>query len=213
VEFAGRLCYRSWEPGLNPNVRQVRTNVRDYLSNLVKSLHGSVLEHSFYVFVVHQVSRVFTHELVRHRVGTSIRQESLRFVRLDDLPFWFPAWAQADEALMQRSMTLLLEMEAHQRWMAEHFELDAPGKNFEEKKFRTSFMRRFAPEGVATGMVWGANLRTLRHVLAMRTDPGAEEEMRLVFGKVGDIMAKECPLLFGDFEVSDGCWAPRYRKV
>ena len=37
---------------------------------------------------------MFTHELVRHRVGTSISQESLRFVRLDDLPFWFPDWAQ-----------------------------------------------------------------------------------------------------------------------
>jgi thymidylate synthase (FAD) len=22
AEFAGRLCYRSWEPGLNPNVRR-----------------------------------------------------------------------------------------------------------------------------------------------------------------------------------------------
>ena len=94
MEFAGRLCYRSWEPGLNKNVRQVRTNVEDYLDNLLKSMHGSVLEHSFYVFIFHQVSRVFTHELVRHRVGTSISQESLRFVRLDDLPFWFPDWAQ-----------------------------------------------------------------------------------------------------------------------
>jgi thymidylate synthase (FAD) len=75
VEFAGRLCYRSWEPGLNPNVRQVRTNIEDYLNNLLRSMHGSVLEHSFYVFVFHQVSRVFTHELVRHRVGTSISQE------------------------------------------------------------------------------------------------------------------------------------------
>jgi thymidylate synthase (FAD) len=213
VEFAGRLCYRSWEPGLNPNVRQVRTDVHAYLDNILKSLHGSVLEHSFYVFVFHHVSRVFTHELVRHRIGTSISQESLRFVRLDDLPFWFPDWAQADEELMQRSMGLLAEMEKHQRWMAEHFALDAPGKTFEEKKFRTSFMRRFAPEGVATGLVWGANLRTIRHVLQMRTDPGAEEEMRLVFGTVGDIIAHECPFLFDDFQADEGVWVPRYRKV
>ena len=26
AEFAGRLCYRSWEPGLNPNVTRVRTD-------------------------------------------------------------------------------------------------------------------------------------------------------------------------------------------
>jgi thymidylate synthase (FAD) len=134
-------------------------------------------------------------------------------VRLDDLPFWFPAWAQADPELVARSTRLLMDMEARQRWMAEHFELDAPGKTFEAKKFRTSFMRRFAPEGVATGLVWGANLRTLRHVLQMRTDPGAEEEMRLVFNRVGELMRRECPLLFDDFRSDEGVWVPAYRKV
>jgi thymidylate synthase (FAD) len=123
VEFAGRLCYRSWEPGLNKNVTRVRTGVQEYLDNILKSKHGSVLEHGYYAFVFHNISRVCTHEIVRHRVGTSISQESLRFVRLDDLPFWFPEWAQADEELMARSTHLLLEMEAHQRWMAEHFGL------------------------------------------------------------------------------------------
>jgi thymidylate synthase (FAD) len=150
---------------------------------------------------------------LRHRVGTSISQESLRFVRLDDLPFWFPEWAQDDEELMQRSMALLADMETHQRWMAEHFALDVPDKTFEDKKFHTSFMRRFAPEGVATGIVWGANLRTIRHMLAMRTDPGAEEEMRLVFNRVGALMRQECPLLFDDFQAEEGVWVPAYRKV
>ena len=75
-------------------------------------------------------------------------------------------------------------------------------------------MRRFPPEGVATGIVCGANLRTIRHVLHMRTDPGAEAEMRLVFGKVGEIMSQECPFLFDDFS-QDGeqAWVPEYRKV
>src|SRR6266704_328287 len=26
AEFAGKICYRAWEPGLNPNVRRVRTD-------------------------------------------------------------------------------------------------------------------------------------------------------------------------------------------
>jgi thymidylate synthase (FAD) len=134
-------------------------------------------------------------------------------VRLEDVPFWFPDWARVDGELMGRCTALLADMEAHQRWMAEHSGLDADGKGFEEKKFRTSFMRRFAPKGVATGLVWGANMRTLRHVLEMRTDPGAEEEMRLVFAKVGQLITQECPLLFGDFDRADGAWVPRYRKV
>ena len=82
AEFAGRLCYRSWEPGLNPNVTRVRTDQTAYLTNILASMHGSVLEHVSFSFVLHNVSRVATHELVRHRPGVAISQESLRFVRL-----------------------------------------------------------------------------------------------------------------------------------
>jgi thymidylate synthase (FAD) len=47
----------------------------------------------------------------------------------------------------------------------------------------------------------------------MRTDPGAEEELRFVFNKIGEIMKQEAPLLFGDFVVEDGAWTTEYRKV
>jgi len=213
AEFAGRLCYRSFEPGLNPNVVRVRTDQAEYLGNILAQAHGSVLEHVSFSFVLHNVSRVLTHELVRHRVGVAISQESLRFVRLTDIPFWFPEWAREDAELMKRATDLLDRLQEFQQWMAEHFGLDNDGVPFSEKKHRTSFMRRFAPEGVATGLVWTANVRTLRHTIETRTAPGAEEEIRLVFGKIGEIMRKEAPALFGDFEVKDGAWVPRWRKV
>jgi thymidylate synthase (FAD) len=48
----------------------------------------------------------------------------------------------------------------------------------------------------------------------MRTDPSAEEEMRLVFDQIARICASETPALFQDFTRSDdGTWVPRYRKV
>ena len=46
AEFAGKMCYRSWEPGLNPNVRKVRDDQEQYLQNILKQQHGSVLEHA-----------------------------------------------------------------------------------------------------------------------------------------------------------------------
>lgn len=214
VEAAGRLCYRSWDVGLNPNVKQVRTDSKEYFTNILKSGHGSVLEHANYSFIFHNVSRVFTHELVRHRAGAAYSQESMRFVRLTEIPFWFPDWAKADAELMSRCTDLLLAMEKHQEWMAQHFGLDADGVPFHEKKAKTSFMRRFAPDGVATGILFTANIRALRHTITMRTDPAAEEEIRLVFGKVAEIMQQECPLLFGDFtKTENGQWVPAYRKV
>ncbi len=159
------------------------------------------------------MSRVFTHEIIRHRPGTAISQESLRFVRLGELPFWFPGWAREDTELMKRATALLAEMEAFQQWMAGHFRLDDEGVPMHEKKHKTSFMRRFAPDGVATGLVWTANIRALRHTIEARTDPGAEEEIRLVFGKIGEIMRAEAPALFGDYQVTDGAWVPGWRKV
>jgi thymidylate synthase (FAD) len=152
--------------------------------------------------------------VVRHRPGTAISQESLRYVRLDELPFWFPEWAQQDAELMKRATALLTELEQFQQWMAGHFGLDDDGTMMHEKKHKTSFMRRFAPEGVATGLVWTANIRTLRHTIEARTDPGAEEEIRLVFGKIGEIMRAEAPALFGDYTVTgEGTWIPGWRKV
>jgi len=213
AELAGRICYRSWEPGLNPNVTRVRTDQDDYLGNILAATHGSVVEHATFNFILHNVSRVVTHELVRHRVGVAVSQESLRYVRLTDLPFWFPDWAHDDDELTTRATTLLEQMEAFQQWMADHFALDDPGVPFTEKKAKTSFMRRFAPEGLATGLVWSANIRTLRHVIETRTAPGAEEEIRLVIGKVAELVQREAPALFGDYTIEDGAWVPGWRKV
>ena len=213
AEFAGRLCYRSWEPRLNPNVTRVRSDQDSYLQNILSSAHGSVLEHVNFSFALHNISRVTTHELVRHRPGVAISQESLRFVRLTDIPFWFPDWALADDELMRRATSLLEQLEQFQLWMADHFGLDAQGVPFHEKKQKTSFMRRFAPDGVATGMLWTANIRTLRHTIEARTDPGAEEEIRLLFGMIAELMRVEAPALFGDYTVQDGAWIPRWRKV
>ncbi|MBV9282776.1 MAG: FAD-dependent thymidylate synthase, partial [Chloroflexi bacterium] len=42
---------------------------REYLANIVNQEHGSVLEHVVWNFIITGVSRSFTHELVRHRVG------------------------------------------------------------------------------------------------------------------------------------------------
>src|SRR3954470_19939655 len=70
IEFMGKACYRSWAPGLNPNVKRVRSDQDVYIQNILSSKHGSVLEHANFSFMFYGVSRVFTHELVRHRAGS-----------------------------------------------------------------------------------------------------------------------------------------------
>ena len=211
VEFGGRACYRSWEPGLNPNVTRVRTDRREYFANILSSAHGSVLEHANFSFALRNVSRVFTHELVRHRAGSAFSQESLRYVRLTDIGFRVPPGL---EPVRERVLNMVEQLEEFQVSAAAELELDAEGVPFHVKKELTSALRRLAPLGLSTDIIWTANARTLRHVIEMRTAAGAEEELRLVFDMIAELMFSEAPLLFQDFtRQDDGSWTPAHRKV
>lgn len=217
IEVMGRLCYRSFAPGLNPNVTRVREGNQVYLANILKSRHGSVIEHPVLNFIFADVSRVFTHELVRHRVGVAISQESLRFVRLDDLGLWLPTVILESEQAVEIFVQTFEQLEELQCLLAEIYELDNPETPFHRKKRVTSAMRRIAPIGLSTTIGWSANPRTLRWVIEMRTDPAAEEEIRFVFGKVAKTVIERYPNLFGDFttEIVDGFpwYKPTYSKV
>ncbi len=211
AEFAGRICYRSWEPGLNANVTRIRTDREAYFANVLKSFHGSVLEHANYSFAFRSVSRVFTHELVRHRAGSAFSQESLRYVRLTDIGFRVPP---ALEPVRDQVISLVEQLEEFQLSAADALGLDEDGLPFHVKKEITSALRRLAPIGLSTDILWTANVRTLRHVIEMRTAPGAEEELRLVFDQVARAMQAEAPNLFQDFQrLDDGSWVPEWRKV
>jgi len=211
AEFGGRMCYRSWEPGLNPNVTRIRTDQQAYFANVLQSAHGSVLEHANFSFAFRNVSRVFTHELVRHRAGSAFSQESLRYVRLTDIGVRVPP---ALEPLREQVISLVETLEEFQLSAAQTLKLDEDGLPFAVKKEITSALRRLAPIGLSTDILWTANVRTLRHVIEMRTAPGAEEELRLVFNAVAEKMKVEVPNLFQDFSrQEDGSWVPEWRKV
>jgi thymidylate synthase (FAD) len=211
VEFAGRACYRSWEPGLNPNVSKVRTDQREYFANILRSAHGSVLEHANYSFALRNVSRVTTHEIVRHRAGSAFSQESLRYVRLTDIGFRV---APALEPVRERVLAIVEQLEEFQVSAARELGIDEEGVPFHVKKEVTSALRRLAPIGLSTDIIWTANVRTLRHVIEMRTGEGAEEELRLIFDKVAAIAAGEAPGLLQDFtRQPDGSWVPEHHKV
>lgn len=209
-EIMGRVCYRSFIAGMNKNVTKVREHNKAYLENIVNVGHGSVLEHSQVNFIFSDVSRVFTHELVRHRVGVGISQESLRFVRLDDLGLWLPTVITENSEAVEIFVNTYEQLEQLQLQLAKLYKLDDAGTPFDVKKIVTSAMRRIAPEGLATTIGWSANIRTLRWLLELRTAPSAEEEIRLVFGKVAAILIERYAHLFGDFQAVEANGLPHY---
>ena len=221
VEAAGRICYRSWQPydpekpqATNPNVTRVRMGNQRYLGNILSSGHGSVLEHASMTFILSGVSRVLTHELVRHRAGMAYSQESLRYVRLDKLDFWLPQAVRGNPEAMKKFEEVVTFLESVQSDLAKIFDIDHI-KSFADKKKLTSMFRRLAPIGLGTTIMVTGNLRAWRHVIAMRTSPAAEEEIREVVGQIAAICKQEYPNLFQDMEQNPetGAWTFEYPKV
>ncbi|MEE9367009.1 MAG: FAD-dependent thymidylate synthase [Dehalococcoidales bacterium] len=210
-EFYGRLCYRSFEAGLNKNVTKIREGNGPYLANINRSGHGAVVEHATLNFVFRPVSRVFTHELVRHRVGVAISQESMRYVRLENMQQYaspliesLPDYQRDQvEGIVEETITVI---EDNVKKLETLFGIDDM-KNFSEKKKVTSWMRRIAPDGMLTSIGWSANFRTLRHVIPLRTSVHAEEEIREVFDIVAKICRARFPNAFNDLSCNgQGEW-------
>lgn len=222
IEFAGRRCYKSYRAGLNPNVTRIRKDSQIYHENVLKSKHGSILEHCSVSFALENVSRIVTHELVRHRAGAAYSQESLRFVRLTDINMYFPKifreFGKEKESIAEAMMMKCIAyFEGIQKEFMEIFKEEMNG-DFETKKKLTSAFRRMAPEGLATGIISTFNFRELRHIITMRTSRHAEEEIRNVAGQMAEILIRDYPFDFGDFEkvdTKDGFfeYIPKYEKV
>jgi len=207
AEMAGRMCYRSWQPydennkeGTNKNVKNVRRGNKEYIGNVIKSGHGSVLEHINMSFIIKDISRVFSHQLVRHRAGMAYSQESLRYVRLDELKFWIP------ELLKEKSENYIHHvveyLEQVQTQLQKDYDIDNI-TDFNMKKMLTSAFRRVAPIGLATSIFVTGNIRAWRHILEIRSSIHAEEEIRLVAKKIGIICKKEFPNFFQDMKLNE----------
>ena len=224
IEVAGRRCYQSWETDtksvskMNQNLSKVRVGNRRYIGNLLKVGHGSVLEHAVDTYALENVSRVVTHEIVRHRL-CAFSQESLRFVRPTSLRAYFPEVFQDLPEPARKQVSALFEgcfeeLEIIQKHLVEVLGMDQVTRAFGDKKKLQSAMRRLMPIGMATGIIITTNHRNWRHLIAMRTAQGAEEEIRLVFSLIADDLAVSYPALYQDMRISkDGEYSFEYGRV
>jgi thymidylate synthase (FAD) len=196
AEFAGRLCYMSQK---NPASRVTR----EYLENIKKQGHGSVLEHANYSLLIEGVSRSLTHELVRHRAGFAYSQLSQRYVDESDASFVVPPAIVGDETLerewreqieaAQKSYVHLVEhlMERY-GWVAD---------KVHRRKMSREAARGVLPNSTETKIVVTANVRAWRTMLELRSSEGAELEIRRCAVAIIKLLSKESPAFFSDFEI------------
>lgn len=187
-----KLCYASLTLGKNDNLTRIRS-IPDNFKSVLTTGHGSILEHIQFNFIVHNCSRVLTHELIRHRVGTAFSQTSGRYVRSDQISLVLDPILNP---VVNEIEAVLEFIEAKYAQMVEKLAVDQ--QDFHIKKKMTSALRRIMPNGQANEMAVSLNLRTLRHTILMRTAAGAEWEIREVFGQIYRIMKGRYPELFQD---------------
>lgn len=207
IEACGRRCYKAFGTELNPNITKVREGNQEYLENIIKQKHGAVMEHAYVTFAIEDVTRVFTHEVVRHRL-CNFSQESLRFVRPTSLNAYFPNVFKdiKDEYVRNQVLgifeTTFIHLEDVQKTLVELLRMDEM-KDFNMKKLLQSSMRRMMPIGLCTGIIVTSNHRNWRHLIELRTAPSAEEEIRVVFLDIAKSMQECDPNLYQDMLIHD----------
>jgi thymidylate synthase (FAD) len=198
AEFAGRLCYMSQA---NPAGR----STRDYLENIKRQGHGSVLEHANYTMLLEGVSRSLTHELVRHRAGFAYSQLSQRYVDESDAAFVVPPAILGDETLektwkeeIDRALAayvkLVGELMEQYAWIPERVH---------RRKMAREAARGVLPNSTETKIVVTANARAWRTMLELRAGEGADLEIRRMAVAVLKLLREEAPGFFSDFEIYD----------
>lgn len=209
IEVAGKLCYMSFDTSLNQNLTRTGTRKNlDYIQQgLIATKHGSCLEHTTVNIVFQDVSRVLTHELVRHRAGASYSQTSGRYVRTGELSFWIPSIINENPKLVALFVHAIEQQELTLQQMVRESGIDTM-TDFKQKKLLTSAFRRVVGNGVANNIMATYNHRALRFLIVQRTSRHAEEEIRLVFNNLFDQLHERYPAIYGDavFEVVDGMY-------
>ena len=199
AEFAGRLCYMSQH---NPAKRATR----EYLENIKKQGHGSVLEHANYSILLEGVSRSLTHELVRHRAGFAYSQLSQRYVDESEANFVIPpavagnaelegAWRAQVEGAQAVYVDLVAKLMDRYGWVQD---------KIHRRKMAREAARAVLPNATETKIVVTANARAWRTMLELRSSEGAELEIRRMAVAVLQLLQAEAPGFFSDFEIYEG---------
>jgi len=203
IEIAGKSCYMSFSTDLNKNLTRVgaRSN-HDYIQDgLIKTKHGSCIEHATVTFAMLNVSRIVTHELVRHRQGAAYSQLSGRYVRLDEVIMAdLPSCLKNDSYATEVITGAVEQVENAVNTLAKYFDLDN-SKDFTFKKEVTSALRRIIGNGQANHIIATFNHRAIRHILEMRSSVHAEEEIRKVAEQMWDLVSERYPAIYADGSV------------
>jgi thymidylate synthase (FAD) len=197
VEFAGRACYMSFGSRQSPG-----TNA-EYIRKLIRNEHDSVLEHAAWTVLLSGVSRAFTHQLVRHRIGFSYSQLSQQYHDQSHTLFVRPLGLSEFPNLAEIWDRSVNESQSAYRQILEGLSEQSNLTQDRREAVRAirSAARSVLPNATETAIVVTFNARSLRHFLSVRGNVVGDAEMRCASAALLEAIRPEGPALFFDFSI------------
>lgn len=166
---------------------------RKMIHSLVKAGHEAMIEHAHATFKLSGVSRVLTHELVRHRLF-SFSQRSQRFVKENEESYVTPdVLIDSNEAnANMKQAELVFKMAMNDAWTA-YRDLLKLGLKPEDARF-------VLPNACTTEIIVSGNFREYRNFLKLRLGPRAQWEIRKAANIILDKLYEIAPSCFEDLK-------------
>jgi thymidylate synthase (FAD) len=189
VALAARLCYSPSSIG-ELQQRLDAGDIESFLDKIMSLGHHSVLEHASFTFGIEGISRVTTHQLVRHRIA-SYSQQSQRYVsHKDEFTSIMPdTIADNPEA---RQIFAFMSETVHKAY-AQLVDMGIPAED----------ARYILPNATETKIIMTMNARELLHFFALRCCQRAQWEIREMSVEMLRVVKKIAPAIFR--EAGPGC--------
>jgi len=176
IEYSARVCYLSHEK-ITP------TSHEKFLPGLLKNGHLSVFEHASATFLIEEISRACSHQLVRHRLA-SFSQQSQRYVEEKGFGYVIPPDIETNEK------ACALYHETMQSFQRAYENLISLGIKREDARF-------LLPNATHTTLTITANFREWLHIIDMRVSPHAQWEIRDLLTAIWRELYAIAPVVFG----------------
>ena len=167
VAQSARLCYSAL------GIEELREKLsNEAIIKLIKKIielgHYSVLEHAIFTFAIEGISRVTSHQLVRHRLA-SFSQQSQRYAKIkkEGFPYIIPKSVEKDKKLAKIFIDAINKLDGIYQLLLDH-------------NIKAEDARYILPQAVATKIIITANARELLHIFTLRCCNRAQWEIREV---------------------------------
>lgn len=166
-----RTCYDARTPQeIWADIQSGRIS-REHMDRFIRERldvgHTSPQEHVWFKFLIADVSRALSHQLVRHHVGISFQQQSQRYVKFreGDFPYVLPpSWEGRNGLEVKFHELMRVAGELYQEAMA----AGIPGED----------ARFVIPQASGTNLVVTVNFQELLHISDVRLCTRAQWEIR-----------------------------------